>query len=210
MYTLYYAPGAASLVVHWLLIETGARHELRRVDLEAGEHKLPAYLALNPAGVVPTLLVHSDPVTETAALVLHLADAHPSVALAPPPGSIERARYYQWVAHLANTLHPAFRVWFYPHEAAGEASVEAAKEQARRRIEAVWDRIEAHLETRGPYLLGGSPTAADFLLTMFMRWSRNMPRPATEWPQLAALAQRMKARPSFRTLYEREGLTEWA
>ena len=210
MYTLYYSPGAASLVVHWLLIETGAKHELRRVDLEAGEQRSPGYLALNPAGVVPTLLVHSDPVTETAALVLHLADAHPSVALAPPPGSIERARYYQWVAHLANTLHPAFRVWFYPHEAAGEASVEAAKEQARRRIEAVWDRIEAHLEKRGPYLLGVSPTAADFLLTMFMRWSRNMPRPATGWPQLDALAQRMKARPSFRTLYEREGLTEWA
>ena len=210
MYTLYYAPGAASLVVHWLLIETGAKHELRRVDLKAGEQRSPGYLALNPAGVVPTLLVHSDPVTETAALVLHLADAHPSVALAPPPGSIERARYYQWIVHLANTLHPAFRVWFYPHEAAGEANIDAAKSAARQRIEAVWDRIEAHLEKRGPYLLGVSPTAADFLLTMFMRWSRNMPRPATGWPQLDALAQRMKARPSFRTLYEREGLTEWA
>jgi glutathione S-transferase len=210
MYTLYYSPGAASLVVHWLLIETGARHELRRLDLAAGEHKRPEYLALNPAGVVPTLLVHSDPVCETAAIVLHLADAHPSVALAPAPGTIERARYYQWIAHLANTLHPAFRVWFYPHEAAGEANAEAAKEQARARIEAVWDRIEAHLHRRGPYLLGPSATAADFLLTMFMRWSRNMPRPATGWPQLSALAQRMKARPSFRTLYEREGLTEWA
>ena len=210
MYTLYYAPGAASLVVHWLLIETGAKHELRRVDLEAGEHKRPAYLALNPAGVVPTLLVHSDPVTETAALVLHLADAHPSVAFAPETGTIERARYYQWIAHLANTLHPAFRTWFYPHEAAGEEHVDIAKAKARERIEAVWDRVEAHLGKRGPYLLGVSATAADFLLTMFMRWSRNMPRPATEWPQLAALAQRMKARPSFRTLYEREGLSEWA
>jgi glutathione S-transferase len=38
MYTLYYAPGAASLVVHWLLIETGAKHELRRLDTAAGEH----------------------------------------------------------------------------------------------------------------------------------------------------------------------------
>jgi glutathione S-transferase len=45
---------------------------------------------------------------------------------------------------------------------------------------------------------------------MLMRWSRNMPKPATDWPHLNALAQRMKARPSFRTLYEREGLTEWA
>ena len=43
-----------------------------------------------------------------------------------------------------------------------------------------------------------------------MRWSRNMPKPASEWPHLAALAQRLKARPSFTTLYAREGLTEWA
>ena len=210
MYTLYYSPGAASLVVHWLLIETGARHELRLLDLEAREHKRPEYLALNPGGVVPTLLVHGDPVVETAAIVLHLADAHPSAALAPEPGSIERARHYQWILFLADTLHPAFRIWFYPHEAAGAEHVDAAREQARVRIEACWDRLEAHLARRGPYLLGVSATAGDFLLTMFMRWSRNMPRPATDWPQLAALAQRMKARPSFRLLYEREGLGEWA
>jgi glutathione S-transferase len=45
---------------------------------------------------------------------------------------------------------------------------------------------------------------------MLMRWSRNMPKPATEWPAIAEYVARMKARPSFRTLYEREGLTEWA
>lgn len=210
MYTLYYSPGAASLVVHWLLIEIGARHELRRLDLAAGEHKRPEYLANNPHGVVPTLLIHGEPVAEAAALVLHLADAHPSFGLAPEPGSVERAKYYQWVLHLANTMQPAFRTWFYPNEAAGEQNAEAAKTRARERIEACWDNIEAHLARRGPYLMGPSVSAADFLLAMLMRWSRNMPRPATDWPQLGALAQRMKARPSFRVLYEREGLTEWA
>ena len=210
MYTLYYSPGAASLVVHWLLIEIGARHELRKLDLQAGEHKRPEYLSVNPGGVVPTLLVHGEPLSESAALVLHLADAHPSFGLAPELGSVERRRYYQWVLYLANTLQPAFRTWFYPAEAAGEDNADAAKELARQRIEACWDRIEAHLAKRGPYLLGASASAADFHLTMLMRWSRNMPRPATQWPQLDALAQRMKARPSFRTLYEREGLTEWA
>jgi glutathione S-transferase len=44
---------------------------------------------------------------------------------------------------------------------------------------------------------------------MLMRWSRNMPKPATAWPRLAALAQRMAARPSFAELYAREGLSEW-
>ena len=210
MYTLYFAPGTASLVVHWLLLETGAPHELRRLDLDAREHKRPEYLAINPAGVVPTLLVGGRPVSEAAALVLHLADAHPDAGLAPAPGSPERASYYQWVLFLANTLQPAFRAWFYPHEPAGEANVEVVRQHARERIEAAWQRVDTHLGDHGPYLLGAHPSAADFLLTMLMRWSRNMPHPASDWPHLAALIVRMKARPTFARLYEREGLTEWA
>jgi glutathione S-transferase len=210
MYTLHYSPGSASLVVHWLLIELGADHELRRVDLAAGEHKQPAYLALNPAGVVPTLEIAGVPVAEAAALVLHLADVHAEAALAPVPGSIERARYYQWMLFLANTLQPAFRRWFYPAEAAGPDAAEANKAGARIAIEAAWERVDGHLQAHGPHLLGERLCAADFLLIMLMRWSRNMPRPATDWPALQALATEMKARPSFRRLYEVEDLTDWA
>jgi glutathione S-transferase len=210
MYTLYHSPGAASFVVHWLLIETGAAHELVRLDTAAGEHKQPAYLAINPQGLIPTLVIDGRAVTEAAALVLHLADAYPEAAFAPAIDDPARASYYQWILHCANTLQPAFRVWFYPQEAAGVANAEAARLHARERIEAAWARIDAHLGAHGPYLLGDRVTAADFLLTMLMRWSRNMPRPASDWPHLAALIVRMKARPSFRTLYEREGLTEWA
>ena len=210
MYTLYYAPGAASLVVHWLLIEIGARHELRKLDLAAREHKRPEYLAINPAGRVPTLLIHGEPMTEAAAMVMHLADAHPNFGLAPTLGTVERARYYQWIVFLANTLQPAFRDWYYPEEAAGPEHADAVRTRAAETIDAAWDQVEAHLAKRGPYLLGPSVSAADFLLTMLMRWSRNLPHQATEWPQLGALAQRMKARPGFRLLYEREGLQEWA
>ena len=209
MYTLYYAPGAASFVVHWLLIEAGAEYQLQRVNLQAGEQRSEAYLKLNPNGVVPTLLIDGKPASEAAALLLHLADSFPAMGLAPAVGSLDRAHYYQWVLHLANTVQPAFRHWFLAAEAAGEANAEAAKAQARARIEAAWQRIDDHLNANGPYLLGESPSAADFLLTMLMRWSRNMPRPATEWVNLAALAQRMKARPSFAQLCQAEELTEW-
>jgi glutathione S-transferase len=210
MYTLYYSPGSASFVVHWLLIELGVPHALHRLDLAAGEHKRPEYLALNPGGVVPTLVVDGAPLFESSALLLHLADAHPEAGFAPAAGSVQRARYYQWMAYLANALQPPFRTWFYAHEAAGEAAAEAAKQAARARIEACWDRLDAHLGAHGPYLLGDDVSAADFMLAMLMRWSRNMSRPASDWPHLAALIVRMKARPSFRTLYAREGLTEWA
>jgi glutathione S-transferase len=209
-YVLYAAPGAASLCVHWLLIDTGLPHELRLLDLASGAQKSPAYLALNPNGVVPTMLVDGQPVAECAALLLLLAERHPEAGLRPARGSRAEAIYLQWTLHLANTLQPAFRTWFYPHEAAGEAHVEAAKALARGRIEAVFDHLDAHLAAHGPWVCGESITAVDFLAAMLMRWSRNMPRPATTWPALADYVARMKARPSFKLLYAREGLTEWA
>jgi glutathione S-transferase len=207
MIVLHYAPGTASLVVHWLLIELGVPHELRRVDLDAGEQRSAAYLALNPSGVVPTLVVDGQPICEAAAIVMHLADVHPG--LAPPPATPARAQYYQWMLFLANTLQPAYRAWFYPTEPAGEANQDASKQHARARIEAAWQRVEAHLAANGPYVLGAAPSAADFLMTMLMRWSRNMPRPADSTPACAAYARRMKDRPSFREVYAREGLTDW-
>jgi glutathione S-transferase len=210
MYVLYYSPGAASLAVHWLLIELDVPFEARRLDMEAKEHKRPEYLKLNPNGLVPTLLIDGKPVYESAALLALLAERHPEAQLAPPPASAERASYVQWMFHLSNTLQAAFRLWFYPDDAAGAAHVTAAKETVRPRIEAAWDRVEQHLEAGGPWMCGARLSAVDFLAAMLMRWSRNMPRPATSWPVLAEYVARMKSRPSFRELYAREGLTEWS
>jgi glutathione S-transferase len=210
MYSLYYAPGAASMVVHWLLIELGVPHCLQLVDTKSGQQKSPEYLALNPNGVVPTLIDGGAPRFECSALAMLLADRHAEAGLAPTPDHPLRPAYLQWMFHLANAVQPLFRIWWYPHEVAGEANRELVLDNVRPRIEAAWDRLDAHLGAHGPYLLGDHVSAADFYLAMLMRWSRNMPQPATTWPHLGALAQRMKMRPSFQALYEAEGLTEWA
>jgi glutathione S-transferase len=208
--TLYYAPGAASLVVHWLLLELERPHTLALVDTKAGAQKSPEYLALNPNGVVPTLVIDGRPHYEAAALLMHLADEDPQRRFAPAAADPQRIDYTQWMFNLANMVQPLFRQWWYPHEPAGEAHADTVLAHVRPRIEAQWARIDAHLAAHGPHLLGERLTAADFYLTMLMRWSRNMPRQAIEWPHLAALAARLKARPSFVELYRREGLTEWA
>lgn len=207
--TLYYSPSTAALVVHWLLIELDVPHTLHALDFERREHKAPEYLALNPAGVVPTLVLDGQVLTEAAAIVLHLADRYPDAGLAPAPGSPARAEYYRWMFYCANTLQPAYRAWFYPHEPAGAAQAEAAREQARLRLEDAWHQVAEHLQYHGPYLLGDAVSAADFMLTMMMRWSRNMPRPSDTWPALHAHARRMKARPAFQETYRREGLSDW-
>jgi glutathione S-transferase len=208
-YTLYYSPGSASLVVHWMLIELDAPHTLVLVDTAAGAQKQPEYLALNPNGVVPTLIINGTPYYEAAALLMHLADAFPDAMLAPSLADPQRIAYCQWIFNLANMVQPLFRQWWYPHEPAGEANAEVVLQCVQPRIEAQWQRIDAHLAAHGPHLLGDRLTAADFYLVMLMRWSRNMPKQAIAWPHLAVLAVRLKARSSFAELCAREGLTEW-
>jgi glutathione S-transferase len=210
---LYYSPSTASLAVHWLLIELNLPHTLHRLDLAAGEHKQPAYLALNPGGVVPTLLVNGAAVFETSGILLYLAEleakASNGAALAPPPATLARAHYFQWMCFAANTLQPAYRDWFYPSESAGAQHADIVKAGAQRKIEGAWQRIEQHLAQNGPYIVGAQMSAADFLITMLMRWSRNMPKPADNSPALKAYAQRMKSLASFKTVYAREELTDW-
>src|SRR6185312_16102154 len=130
MYTLYYAPGSANLMVHLALLEIGAPYELKRIDIEKGEQRSAAYLAINPHGVVPTLVIDGQPHGEAAALALLLAERHPDVALAPASGSAHRADCLQWMFYLANSLQPLFRQWFYPNDHLAEAG-ETIQQNAR-------------------------------------------------------------------------------
>jgi glutathione S-transferase len=105
---LYYKPGSASFVVHWLLLELGAPFELQLFDLSTGEQRSPAYLKLNPNGTVPTLEVDGEVYYETAAILLWLADRDPKQRFAPAINEYAaRGHYLKWMLHLANTYMPA-------------------------------------------------------------------------------------------------------
>lgn len=209
MYTLYYAPGTASFAVHWMLIELGVPFELKLVDFAADEQKSPQFLTLNPDGKVPVMVVDGQPRTEAAALLMLLAERHPEADFAPVPGSSERGPYLELMSYLTYHLMPAFRAWFYPQDFGGPKDLDRVKENARTRIERVFDRLDARLADGRQFLLGSSITAPDFLATMLARWSRNMPKPASAWPNLDAYLQRMKRRESLREVHRSEGLTDW-
>jgi glutathione S-transferase len=209
MYILYYSPGTASMVVHLALLEIGAPHELRLVDFDADAQHDPAYLKLNPGGVVPTLIVDGRVLTESAALLMILAERHPEARLAPAPGTPAHDEWTQWIVYLSNTLMSTYRLWFYPNELGSEEHAPAVRAALQKKIAGVWDRLEGHLDANGPYLLGGGFSGADLMLAMLMRWSRNMPRPVSEWPALNRLAALVRARPSWQTLYDIEQLSGW-
>lgn len=203
MYRLYASPATASLVVHWMLLELGAPFEIEMLDFDSKAQKFADYLRLNPGGVVPTLVVDGRPVTETGAILMLLAERHPDAGFAPPVGSPERADWLQWMIWLANGLMPSFRLWFYETDLPG-----LDREALRARIEAAWDRVDACLAGRR-FMVGDQLTTVDLQLTMLARWSRNMPRPATAWPNIAAWLKVMRARPALREVHAREGVTDW-
>ena len=120
---LHYAPATASMIPHLLLEEMGTPFELVLVDNTAGAHRQPAYLKLNPNGLLPALTDGDLELYETAAICLHLCDTHPVAGLAPAVGTVERAHFYKWLVWLTNTLQSALIVYFYPQRWANEASI---------------------------------------------------------------------------------------
>jgi glutathione S-transferase len=208
-YTLYYSPSTASFVVHWMLIELGVPFELVLVDIDTGAQKEPAYLALNPAGRVPTLIVDGQPRHECVALATLLAERHPERAWAPLPGDRDRAEYLEWTIFLANSLLPAMRDWFYAGVDGDPSGADAVRALSRARIEAAVTRLDGHLADDRDFFLSGRLTSLDFLVTMLMRWTRNMPCPATNWPNMARYVKRRRSMNSFIAACRREGISDW-
>jgi glutathione S-transferase len=208
MRELHYFPGNASLTPHLLLEELGVPYRLVLVDRAQGAQHSAAYKALNPNGKIPTLVDGDLVLWETAAIVLHLLDAHPAAGLAPAAGTAQRAHFYKWLSWLATTLQAEMECYFYPERWADDAAAAAqVKAHAQARIDGMFDLVEAEFARHGgPHVMGETFTALDPYLLMLGRWSRGMARPARTLPRLGAFLQRMLARPAVQRTFEQEGL----
>lgn len=187
---------------HAALAEVGVEYELVRIERDEAQSDA-AYLALNPLGVVPTLVEGDRVVTESAAILLHLADAHPEARLAPD----DRTQLYRWLVFMTNTMQTTMLRFFYP-ERYGDGDVsDVAAREAQRHFDLVERELEGH-----DWLVGDHRTAADLFLFMLTRWGRNLAPPAWDRPNLRAHFLRTLALPGPRRMIEEQELElpEWA
>jgi glutathione S-transferase len=107
MLTLYFAPGASSMAVHIALHEIGVAFEGKPMSFKKNDMRSPDFLAVNPEGKVPTLLIDGRPLTEVAAILYYLAKRFPEVGLLPRENLEAEAQALSWMSFIASTLHPA-------------------------------------------------------------------------------------------------------
>jgi glutathione S-transferase len=197
VYLLYWAPATGSLAVQAILEETGTPYQMRRVDLEAGDHHAAAYLRINPNGLVPALVdADGRAYFESAALVMLLCDRHPEAGLAPPVSDARRGRYYQWLLYMADTIYPAYGRWFHGERYSTEPDdALRVREKARLDLLAKW-RIVDQVLTERPYLLGEHFSACDVYLLMLATWFEPFEQLLNGCPGVARCAQATAARPA--------------
>jgi len=183
MFTLYFAPGSSSMAVHIALHEIGVAFEQRPMSFKKNDMRAPEFLALNPEGKVPLLLVDGRPLTEVAAILFYLAKRFPDADLLPRDDPEAEAQALSWMSFVASTLHLARR-----------HGLDHAKEVygiADRRLGSGW-------------ALGRYSIADIHLFRVYWRLANSL-KPAPEtFPNLTAHYQRMMARPAVQRAIEIE------
>jgi len=102
MLKLYGGVRSRASIVHWYLEEIKVPYEFVKLDMQAGEHRQPEYLAINPFGKVPAIVDGDFILWESGAILLYLADKYSKIPLSPE----ERAVFSQWVLFANATLAP--------------------------------------------------------------------------------------------------------
>jgi len=200
VYKLFYYPRNASWAPHMLLAEMKLDYELILVDRKTEAQKNPEYLKLNPTGRIPTLVIDGEPIYESAAICLFLCEQHPEKNLIPAAGTIERARFYQWLFYLNASLQPELMVYFYPQKhTAATLGHEKIKQAQENRITQMFSLIDQELEGK-EFLLGDNITACDFVLFMLLHWGSGLKQSPLSFSNLGRYLRAMAQRESIKSV----------
>ncbi len=188
MYTLFAAKGWGSVIAEIGFAYAGVPYRREEVDPDGG----PAFdrlKAANPLGQFPTVIMPGgELLTESAAILLHLADHAPAeVGLAPAPHAANRPEFLRWLVFLVAAIYPTFTYGdFPPRYVEGEAAQNQLRDSTNRLRQEHYLQLER--AARAPCFLGEARSAIDIYIWAMRHW-----RPGPDWftahcPKLTAIA----------------------
>ena len=167
--------------------------------------KAPAFLALNPAGAVPTLVDGDFVLTQNAAIAGYIADSFPAAGLAGDGSARQRAEANRWMSFVNSDVHPAFKPLFGPTGfIADEAQFDALKTAARTRLRGLFTTADTRLQAHD--WLAGFRSYADPYLFITLRWADRVGVDLSGLDALAAFRTRMEADAGVQRALKAEGL----
>ncbi len=181
---LYGATGAGSVAPQAMLTHVGADFDMIFIDFDKKEHTAPEFLAINPRGQVPALVLSDGSIlSESAAIMLHIADTHPQSGLIADVGTPARAQTYRWMSFIATNVYEGVLHYMYPDHYttdSNHAGVTTSADQSQMRS---WGLLNDAL-SRGPVLVGDKAGVADIYLAMLFFWHHDMDRLHAEFSNL--------------------------
>jgi glutathione S-transferase len=175
------------LKVKWTAQRLGAPFEWRDVDIMTGYTRTPEFLAINPAGQVPTVILdNGKPLAQSNAIILHLAEGSDLI----PADPFERAKMLEWLfweqySHETAIAVARFQMLFLGHRR------DQLDPLLIKRGWAALERLELGLAP-GPYLLGARLSLADVSLVAYTRWAHEGGFDLQPYPKVRAWVSRLE------------------
>jgi len=157
----------------------------------------------NPLRQIPTLVYPGGEIlTESAAILVHLADAHPASRLSPGPAEPARAQFLRWMFYVSSAIYSLH--WIKPDVGrigAPPAARDAVVDAVHERIAFCWRAMDAQL-TPSTYLLGDDLTVLDLYVAVVSRFGPWRDRFYREAPRMTPAIRRVDADPRLSALWE--------
>lgn len=177
MLKLYGGARSRASIVQWYLEELGVPYEFVLLDMQAGEHRQPGYLSINPIGKVPAIVDGDFKLWESGAILLYLAQKYGNLSSSLE----EQAIINQWIIFGNATLGPGI-------------FVEANREREMPNLMTALNQI---LEKQ-PFLLGDSLTVADVAVGSVLAYIPMMLKlDLSAYPAVVDYIKRISERPAF-------------
>jgi GST-like protein len=195
-FVVYGEAGTGSVAVEATLTLLGADYRVENVP-EAQLGAIP-----NPMAQVPALVLPSgELMTESAAILIWLADAYPTARLAPAIDSPLRPVFLRWMAFVSSAIYAHYWARDFPVRLVKEPAAQAeVKASLNARIAHGWEVMEAGI-TPGRYLLRDEFSVLDIYVTVISRWTPRKALHERVAPKIGEVVRRVETDPRLASLW---------